>query len=49
MKKRKDYIDYIFIILLLLNGGTVLKAIGHTAYLQILTCLLMFFFNFKKW
>lgn len=39
---RKEIIDYIFIILLLLNGGTVIKVIGFTAEFQVFTLLVMF-------
>lgn len=47
MKKKKNkYTDYIFIILLILNGGTIIKILGHTALLQILSALFMFFLLF---
>lgn len=38
---KNNYIDYIFIVLLLLNGGTIIKILGYTAILQIVTALIM--------
>ena len=38
---KNKYIDYIFIVLLLLNGGSVLKTLGFTAILQFVTALIM--------
>lgn len=42
IKSNKKYSDYIFILLLLLNGGSVIKVLGYTALLQALTCFIMF-------
>lgn len=38
---KHKYIDYIFIVLLLLNGGTLIKIIGYSAILQIVTAFIM--------
>ena len=35
-------IDYIFIVLLLLNGGTIIKIFGFTAIFQLITVFIMF-------
>ena len=35
-------IDYIFIVLLLLNGGTIIKIFGFTAIFQLVTAFIMF-------
>jgi hypothetical protein len=38
---KHKYIDYIFIVLLLLNGGTIIKVIGYSAILQFVTAFIM--------
>ena len=38
---KHKYIDYIFIVLLLLNGGTLIKVAGNTVILQIVTVFIM--------
>lgn len=38
---KQKYIDYIFIVLLLLNGGTLIKVSGYNAILQFVTVFVM--------
>ena len=38
---KQKYIDYIFIVLLLLNGGTLIKVSGYTAIFQVVTASIM--------
>jgi hypothetical protein len=42
IKSNKKHSDYIFILLLLLNGGSVIKVLGYTSLLQAATCFIMF-------
>jgi hypothetical protein len=41
INSNQKYIDYIFIVLLLLNGGTIIKVLGYTAILQFITAFIM--------
>jgi hypothetical protein len=43
IKDKQRNTDYIFIILLILNGGTIIKILGFTAITQFATVFLMFF------
>ena len=38
---KRNFTDYLFIVLLILNGGTVLKVLGVTASLQAITMVIM--------
>jgi hypothetical protein len=42
IKSNKKHSDYIFILLLLLNGGSIIKVLGYTSLLQAATCFIMF-------
>jgi len=48
IKNKQRNTDYIFIILLILNGGTIIKELGLTALTQFATVFLMFFLLLKN-
>lgn len=48
MFKKNKIIDYIFVFLLLISGGTVLKVLGYTAYLNLFILFIFILLSNKK-